>query len=75
MIQIKDVNEVPYAIYDKNINDDELPVSVVIIPHEAIKIATVHRNNTTLSIYKCIFITCVSILAVLVLISFFVRMP
>ena len=24
---------------NKNINDDELPVSVVIIPHEAIKIA------------------------------------
>jgi hypothetical protein len=74
MIQIKDVNEVPYAIYDENINDDDLPVSVVIIPHEAIKIATVHRNNM-LTIYKFIFITCFSIPVILVLISFFVKMP
>jgi hypothetical protein len=77
MIQVKEVNEIPYAIPDKNINDISLPVSIEVIPHKAILItnATVHRNNTTLTIYKCIFITCVSIPAVLVLISFFVRMP
>jgi hypothetical protein len=75
MIQIKDVKEVPFAVYDKNINDDELPISVVVIPSEAIKIANVHRNETMLNIYKCVFITFFTIPAVLVLISFFVRMP
>lgn len=76
MIQVKDIEEIPYAIYDENKNDVELPVSIEVIPHKAILItnATIHRNNM-LSIYKCIFITCVSIPAVLVLISFFVRMP
>lgn len=77
MIQVKEIKEIPYAIPDKNINDVDLPVSIEVIPHKAILItnATVHRNNTTLTIYKCIFITCFSIPAVLVLISFFVRMP
>ena len=77
MIDIKDVNEIPYAIHDKNTNDVDLPISIEVIPHKAILIAnaTIHRNNTTLTIYKCVFITCVSIPAVLVLISFFVRMP
>jgi hypothetical protein len=74
MIVIKDVNEIPYAIPDKNINDDELPISVVVIPREAIKIGTVHRNDM-LTIYKCVFITFFTIPAVLVLISFFTRMP
>lgn len=76
MIQVKDIEEIPYAIPDKNINDIDLPLSIEVIPHKAILItnATVHRNNT-LSIYKCVFITCVSIPAVLVLISFFVKMP
>lgn len=77
MIQIEDVKEVPYAMPDKNINDDELPVSVVVIPHEAIKIGTVHinRNDTMLTIYKCVFITFFTIPVILVLISFFTRMP
>jgi hypothetical protein len=77
MIDIKDIKEVPYAVYDKNTNNElPLSVAVVVIPHEAIKIApaTVHRNNM-LTIYKCMVITCFSIPAVLVLISFFVRMP
>lgn len=77
MIQVKEINEIPYAIHDKNTNYVDLPISIEIIPHKAILItnATVHRNNTTLTIYKCIFITCFSIPALLVLISFFVRMP
>ena len=75
MIQIKDIKEVPYAVYDKNINDEELPVSVVVIPHEAIKIAIVHRNDTMLTIYKCVFITFFTIPVVLVVISFFTKMP
>ena len=77
MIDIKEVNEIPYAMPDKNTNDVDLPISIEVIPHKAILItnATVHRNNTMCTIYKCIFITCVSIPAVLVLISFFVRMP
>ena len=76
MIQVKDIKEVPYAIYDKNTNDVDLPISIEVTPHKAILItnATIHRNNTC-TIYKCIFITCFSIPAVLVLISFFVRMP
>jgi hypothetical protein len=75
------IEEVPYAIYDKNINDTDLPVSVVVIPHKAIKIANVDtqvivsRNNTMLTIYKCVFITFFTIPVVLVLISFFTRMP
>ena len=74
---IQDVKEIPYAVYDKNINDDELPVSVVVIPYEAIQIATVtvHRRDTMLTIYKCVFITFFSIPVVIVLISFFTRMP
>ena len=77
MIDIKDVNEIPYAIHDKNTNDVDLPISIEVTPHKAILIAnaTIHRNNSTCTIYKCIFITCFSIPAVLVLISFFVRMP
>lgn len=77
MIQVKEIKEIPYAMPDKNINDVDLPVSIEVIPHKAILItnATVHRNNTTLTVYKCIFITCVSIPAILVLMSFFVRMP
>ena len=76
MIQVNEIEEIPYAMPDKNINDIDLPVSIEVIPHKAILItnATVHRNNM-LTIYKCVFITCVSIPAVLVLISFFVRMP
>jgi hypothetical protein len=76
MIQVKEIEEIPYAIPDKNINDIDLPVSIEVIPHKAVLItnATVHRNNT-LTIYKYVFITCVSIPAVLVLISFFVRIP
>jgi len=74
MIQV--IEEVPYAMPDKNINDVDLPISIEIIPHKAILItnATVHRNDM-LTIYKCVFIICVSIPAVLVLISFFLRMP
>ena len=76
MIDIKEVNDIPYAIPDKNINEVDLPVSIEVIPHKAILItnATIHRNNMC-TIYKCIFITCFSIPAVLVLISFFVKMP
>jgi hypothetical protein len=76
MIDIKEIDEIPYAIPDKNINDVDLPVSIEVIPHKAILItnATIHRNNMC-TIYKCIFITCFSIPAVLVLISFFVKMP
>ncbi len=76
--EFKDIKEIPYAIPDKNINEVHLPVSIEIIPHKAILItnAIVHnRNNTMLTIYKCVFITFFSIPAVLVLISFFVRMP
>jgi hypothetical protein len=75
--EIKEIKEVPYAIPDKNINDIDLPISIEIIPHKAILItnATIHKNNSMCTIYKCIFITCFSIPAVLVLISFFVKMP
>ena len=76
MIDIKEVNEIPYAIPDKNINDVDLPVSIEVIPHKAILIknAIVHRNDM-LTIYKFIFITCFTIPVILVLMSFFVRMP
>ena len=76
MIQVKEIKEIPYAMPDKNTNDVDLPVSIEVIPHKAILITnvTVHRNNT-LTIYKCVFIICVSTPALLVLMSFFVRMP
>jgi hypothetical protein len=79
MIQeVKDIIEVPYAVYDKNMNDElPLSVAVVVIPRQAIKIASVNfrRRDTMLTIYKCIFITIFTIPVVLVLISFFTRMP
>jgi hypothetical protein len=78
MITINDVKEVPYALYDKNINNDALPVSVVVIPNEAIKIANVHarsRIDYNMFIYKCIFTTFIATPVTLVIISFFVRMP
>lgn len=77
MIQVKEIIEIPYAIHDKNTNDIDLPISIEVRPHKAILITntTIHRNNSMCTIYKCMFITCFSIPAVLVLISFFVRMP
>ncbi len=78
---VKEIKEIPYAIHDKNTNEVDLPISLEVIPHKAILIANAtvlnhsSRNNTMLTIYKCVFITFFSIPAVLVLISFFVRMP
>jgi hypothetical protein len=80
---IQEINDIPYAIYDKNTNNIELPISIEVIPHKTILIANanVHtqvirnRNNLMLNIYKCIFIIFFAIPAGLVLISFFVRMP
>ena len=73
------IQEIPYGIYEQNKNIDNLPISLEVIPHKAILItnATVinHRNDTMLTIYKCVFITFFSIPIILVLISFFVRMP
>jgi hypothetical protein len=61
---------------------ETIPISIEVVPHKAILIynANVHtqvvsRNNTMLTIYKCIFITFFSIPVFLVLISFFTRMP
>jgi hypothetical protein len=78
---IKIMNEIPYAIYDKNTNKDELPLSIEVVPHKAIKIVNVdtevimRRNEIMLTIYKCIFITFFAIPVGLVLLSFFVKMP
>ena len=75
------INEIPYAIYDKNTNDGELPLSIEVVPHKAILIANVdtqviiRRNEIMLTIYKCVFISCFAIPVILVFISFFVKMP
>lgn len=73
------IQEIPYGIYEQNKNIDNLPISLEVIPHKAILITNAHvinhRNDTMLTIYKCVFITFFSIPIILVLISFFVRMP
>lgn len=80
-IDIKDINEIPYAIYDKKTNNDDLPLSIEVVPHKAILIANVdtqviiRRNDIIRTIYKYIFISCFAIPVILVFISFFVRMP
>lgn len=80
-IDIKDINEIPYAIYDENTNKGDLPLSIEVVPHKAILIANVdtqvimRRNDIIRTIYKYIFISCFAIPVVLVFISFFVKMP
>lgn len=75
------IQEIPYGIYEQNKNIDNLPISLEVIPHKAILITNAHvinqssRNDLILNIYKCVFITFFSIPIILVLISFFVRMP
>ena len=83
-IHVNDVsmNEIPYASYDKNTNDGDLPLSIEVVPHKAFLIVNANidtqvnmRNEIMFTIYKCVFITFFAIPVGLVLISFFVRMP
>ena len=62
---VKDVKEIPYAIYDKNLEteSDELPVSVEVTPHKAILVGVVeYRNNMRGYKFCIVFFTSIPLL-------------
>ena len=69
--EIKDIKEIPYAIPDKNTNDDDLPISIEIIPHNAILVGVVEYRN--MHTYKCCIVFFASIPLLLLFISLLLR--
>jgi hypothetical protein len=74
---IHDIKEVPYAIYDKNLetesDEHNLPVSVEVTPHKAILVGVVEYRNKNMCACKFCIVFFTSIPLLLLFISLLLR--